>query len=140
MKRIKDLLNYRLPMILMGVVYAALEGPGEQVVINQPSILPDNLTFESFLSGMISLVIILAFIASFFFLLWGGIQWITSGGDEAALGAARNRIMHAVIGLVIVVAVWALFQLVEKFLGVTVFGPGGFTVPGITGPSPTPSA
>ena len=64
-----------------------------------------------------SLLIIAALLA-FFYLILGGIQWITSGGDKAGMEAARNKITHAVVGLVIVGAAWAIMTLVQNFLGV----------------------
>lgn len=132
-KKVSFLANSLLLSLVFfaGRVFATEEG--EQITIPQPDILPDDFEAATVISGLISLVIILSFLAAFFYLLWGGFQWITSGGDEAAVGAARNRITQALVGLIIVVAVWALFQLVEQFLGVTVFGEGGFTVPVITG-------
>jgi small-conductance mechanosensitive channel len=122
----------KLSFLAMGVVYAV--EPGEQITIPQPEILPKNLEFSTVLSGLISMIIIVSFLAAFFYLLWGGFSWITSGGDEAGIAAARQRIIHALLGLIIVVAVWALFQLVEKFLGVEVFSGKGFKVPVISGP------
>lgn len=91
------------------------------------------------ISDVISLFIIFAFIAAFFFLLWGGFQWITSGGSPEAVDAARGRIVQALIGLVLVVAAWALFSLVGDFLG---FDFTNFDLPvlgdGQTAPTPTP--
>jgi len=83
------------------------------------------------ISSIISIFIIISFIAAFFFLLQGGFQWVSSGGDEGKVESARNRITQAIIGLVIVVAVWALFGLVEDFLGVSVIGGGPITLPSI---------
>jgi len=74
------------------------------------------------ITSLISFFIIISFITAFFFLLQGALGWITSGGDEGKVEAARNRITQAIIGLVIVVAVWALFGLVQDFLGIQIFG------------------
>ena len=94
----------------------------------------------SFISTLISIFIIIAFITAFFFLLQGGLQWISSGGDEGKVEAARNRITQAIIGLVIVVSVWALFGLVENFLGVSIFGAtGGIQLPTIGGNAQLPA-
>lgn len=67
----------------------------------------------------------------FIYLLIGGLQWITSGGDKAGVEAARNKITNAAIGLVIVVAAYAITLIVEKVLGIKIVsgfqfqGPGG---------------
>jgi hypothetical protein len=65
---------------------------------------------------------------AFFFLILGGIQWITSGGDKAGMEAARNKIKHAIVGLIIVGAAWAIMILVQNFLGVTIIG-SSFSLP-----------
>lgn len=85
-------------------------------------------TFGTFFSGIISIIIIIAFLAAFMFLLIGGFQWITSGGDETNLTNARNRIMHALIGLILVVAAWAIMALIGKFLGINFME---FTIPSL---------
>jgi len=73
-----------------------------------------------FISNAISLVLGVAGLLTFIYLIWGGIQWITSGGDKAQYEAARNKITAALIGLAIVAAAWAVMQLVAKFFGVSV--------------------
>lgn len=82
----------------------------------------------SLLSAVVGALLIIAALLAFFFLILGGIQWITSGGDKAGMEAARNKITHAVVGLVIVGAAWAIMILVQNFLGITVIG-GALTFP-----------
>lgn len=83
--------------------------------------------FGKLFGGAVALLLLVAFILAFFFLILGGISWLTSGGDKAAVEAARNKIISAIIGLVIVAAVWALFQLVGGVIGYNILG--GFKVP-----------
>jgi hypothetical protein len=45
-------------------------------------------------------------------LIYGGFKYITSGGDESGAKSARNTIIYAVVGLVIV----ALAQFIVKFV------------------------
>jgi hypothetical protein len=71
------------------------------------------------LSGIIDLVFLLGFLLTLAYLLTGGMQWITSGGDKNALEAARNKITNALIGLVIVASAYAIFKLVGNFFGIT---------------------
>lgn len=71
-------------------------------------------------SSAIQFILIGAGLIAFVYLLLGGIQWITSGGDKAGVDAARQKIMAAVIGLIIVFATWALIRLLEGFLGVCI--------------------
>lgn len=71
-------------------------------------------------SSAIQFILIGAGLIAFVYLLLGGIQWITSGGDKAGVDAARQKILAAVIGLIIVFATWALIRLIEGFLGVCI--------------------
>lgn len=47
----------------------------------------------------------------------GGILYITSGGDEKRIGAAKNTILYAVVGMVVAVLAYAIANFVLK--GVT---------------------
>jgi heme/copper-type cytochrome/quinol oxidase subunit 2 len=73
---------------------------------------PTNL-----LSSITNIVMLIAAILVFAFMIMGGIQWITSGGDKAKAESARNKLTAAVIGLVIVAASYAILTLVLNFLG-----------------------
>ena len=80
------------------------------------------------LSRIISVALMVAAIMVFAFLVWGGIQWISSGGDKGKVEEARSRITNALIGLAIVAAAWAIMNLVSYFFGVDILGPGA-TIP-----------
>jgi hypothetical protein len=100
-----------------------------QASINIPQ--PGNVKINNIgmlISALVGLLLILAALMAFFFLILGGIQWITSGGDKAGMEAARNKITHAIVGLIIVGAAWAIMILVQNFLGITIIG-GSFSVP-----------
>ena len=77
--------------------------------------------FGALLSAGIRAAIIIAAILTFAYLIWGGIQWITSGGDKAKYEEARNRITAALVGLAIVAAAWALMALIGYFFDVEPF-------------------
>jgi NADH:ubiquinone oxidoreductase subunit 6 (subunit J) len=74
-------------------------------------------SFENLFSRVLTIVMVLAALLVLFYLVWGGIDWITSGGDKGKTESARNKITAAVIGLIIVAASYAIFQLVLTFLG-----------------------
>lgn len=71
---------------------------------------------------MVGTLLIIAALLAFLYLILGGIKWITSGGDKAGMEEARNKITHAIVGLIIVGAAWAIMILVQNFLGVTIIG------------------
>lgn len=80
-----------------------------------------QLTIGGIVSGLIKLILIVAFLVFFFILVIGGIQWIASGGDKAQTEAARGRITAALVGLVIVVSAWAIVELINRFFGINIF-------------------
>lgn len=86
-----------------------------------------NLTVGGIISGAISLVLIVVALVFFFILVLGGLKWVTSGGDEKAVGAARAQITNALIGLAIVFAAWAIMKLIDTVFGIDILG--GLTIP-----------
>jgi len=75
-----------------------------------------------FISNIASILLIISAIASFLYLILGGINWVTSEGDKAKLEKARNQILHAIVGLIITASAWAIFTLFGEFLGLNVRG------------------
>lgn len=80
-----------------------------------------SVTFAGLVSAFLRLVLVAAALIFFAFLVWGGIEWILSGGDKGGTEKARNRITSALVGLVIVFAAWAIAQLVGVFFGINIF-------------------
>jgi hypothetical protein len=81
-----------------------------------------GLTPAAYVTTTINLLLGLAGVASFIFLLWGGIQWITAGGDKDALDKARKRITQALIGLAIVFSAYAIIYILRVLFNVDVIG------------------
>ena len=81
-----------------------------------------NLTFGGIVSGAISLVMLVVALVFFFILIWGGLKWVMSEGDQKAVEAARNQITNALIGLAIVFAAFAIMKLIETIFGITLLG------------------
>lgn len=79
------------------------------------------------IGNALTLVIIVASLLTVGYLIWGGIEWLTSGGEKASYEAARNRITHAFLGLGIVVGAYLIIKIVEGVLGIKILG--GFTIP-----------
>lgn len=74
--------------------------------------------FGLLISAIMRFVVVVAALLVFFYLIWGGIEWITSGGDKGQTEKARNKITAAIIGLVILSAAVALFYLILSFFGI----------------------
>ncbi len=65
---------------------------------------------------------VLTFVALIFviMILSAGFKWMTAGGDDSQVEKARNTLKHSIIGLLIVIAAWAIAHYVTtKLLAIT---------------------
>jgi TRAP-type C4-dicarboxylate transport system permease small subunit len=76
--------------------------------------------FQSFIPRMVGLVFVIGSLVFFFVMVVGAIQWIVSGGDKAAIEAARGKIANALIGFIILLAIFALLKVIEDFFGIDI--------------------
>ncbi len=117
------MINYQ-PSLLAGAP------PDVGTSINNP-ILNQNLQdiaqnqsagsfFALFLPKLLTLGLIIGVLIFFFIIVIGAIQWISSGGDKNALEGARSKITNAIVGIVVLFAVFAVLRLVGDFLGITI--------------------
>jgi len=69
---------------------------------NVQSVIRDVINILSFVVGVVAVIMVII----------GGLRYITSGGDSNSTSAAKNTILYAVIGLVIV----AMAQVIVRFV------------------------
>ncbi len=81
--------------------------------------------FAKFFAALVGVMLTAGSIWAFVNLLQGGLEWISSGGDKAALEGAQKRITNAIVGLFILFASWGLYVVVLQFLGISPLGGGG---------------
>lgn len=74
-------------------------------------------TFTNAISAIIGLLTVVAALWFLIQVILGGIGWMTAGGDKGKLTEARDRLSNAFIGLIIVVASWAILALAGQFFG-----------------------
>lgn len=67
--------------------------------------------------NIISLLAPFAAVAFLIMLIYGGFQFVTSGGDPKAAAAARTTLTFAIIGVILVVGVWLILLLIEYVTG-----------------------
>ena len=70
--------------------------------------------------NIVVFIIVLAVIIALLYLLYGGIKWVTSGGDKTQVENARNHITAAVTGLIIVFLAIFVITIVLSFFGLNV--------------------
>jgi hypothetical protein len=71
---------------------------------------------DTLFNTILTYLLIIGALVAIIFLIWGGIKWITSGGDKAKVESARNTIIGAIIGLIVVFASFLIINLVAKTL------------------------
>lgn len=73
--------------------------------------------FSILFNRILRVVLAVAALLTLGYLIFGAFKWITSGGDKGKTESARNSIISAVIGLVIVASSYAILLLTLNFLG-----------------------
>ena len=76
--------------------------------------------FQDLLPRIVGLAFVVGVLIFFFIMITGAIQWITSGGDKAAVEGARGKITNAVVGVVILLSLFALLKIIEDFFGINI--------------------
>jgi hypothetical protein len=61
---------------------------------------------------IIQWILIIAILSSAFFLIWGGIRWISSGGDKGKIDSARGMLTAAIVGLIISLLAFFILNIV----------------------------
>ncbi len=54
------------------------------------------------------------------YLIWGGIEWITGGGDKTKVEASQKKISNALIGLTVLVASYAIIAFISEVLKIDI--------------------
>lgn len=83
-----------------------------------------------FLAFGINMFILISGLLLLIYLLWGAFDWISSGGDKEKITKAQNKITNAIIGMILIFVVLAVFiALAGNSLGIIrPNGSGGFDI------------
>lgn len=68
--------------------------------------------------NIVVFIIVIAVIIAIIYLLYGGIKWVTSGGDKEKVESARNHITAAIVGLIIVFLSIFLVSVILSLFGI----------------------
>ena len=117
--------NLGQKLAAVGSTLTALQLSAGTVFAQEVSDIDPGLGFASDLgaviNGALSFVMVIAALMVLLYLILGGIEWITSGGDKGKTEEARARITAALVGLAVVAAAWAVMLLVQYFFGLSIF-------------------
>ena len=67
--------------------------------------------------NVLSIFLVIISYAAVAFVIWGGIQYVISNGDQAKVSSAKNTIQRALIGLLISLAAVAIVNTVSSSIG-----------------------
>ena len=87
------------------------DSTGQQDSRSAGDIAKDVVNIMFFIVGVMAVIMI----------IWGGIRYVLSAGNSAALTSAKNTIMYAVIGLIVAILAYTIVNFVIN----TVSGNGG---------------
>ena len=93
------------------------------IILNIKEELGDSFAFTEtnqlgpLISKIVGILIAVSAILFLFYFIWGGIQWLSSSGEKTAVASAEQKLTAAFIGLIIVLASWAIFSLVKYMFG-----------------------
>lgn len=92
---------------------------GNQKVTAPKDVPTGGLTnLQVFISNTLLLFITIGCFLIVIYIVWAGIQWITSGGDKAKLTAARSKLTWAIIGLVVIFSSFFIISSIGFFFKV----------------------
>ncbi len=77
---------------------------------------PASLSLGGLLSFVIRLMFVAAGLAALIFMLLGALSWITSGGNKENVEKAREKIVAAVVGIVLIVVVVGIAVTLEQLV------------------------
>lgn len=79
---------------------------------------------ELFLSNLIGFMTTLAAVFFIVYFFMGAFSWVTSGGDKGKTEKAREQITQGVLGLVLIIAAYAIIGLIGSIIGLDILTPG----------------
>jgi hypothetical protein len=109
---------------LRNPVLPAIIGGGDS-----PRVDAGGAALGKLISSIVGALFVAGFLLAFFYIIKGGMSWITAGGDKTKLENARDEITSAIMGIIVVGAAYAVTTLVANFFGLDLTK---FPIPSIT--------
>ncbi len=70
------------------------------------------------IAAFIRVMVIVGSLGFILYFILGAVHWITAGGDKGKVEEAKNEIVNAVTGLVILLALYAVVTFLNKIFGI----------------------
>lgn len=114
MKKAVDLAKIasaKLSLVAISVLSLA-SGVKAQYVEQVEPIEPYTGSLEELVNSIISVVLLAAGVLAVVYLIWGGLTYVTAGGDAEKASKGRVAITNAIIGIIIIIASFAIYRFV----------------------------
>lgn len=92
-------------------------------LFQSPTVKTAANIFSSVISRIIGLMTIIAGIFFIFQFIIGAFNYLGAGGDQKAIEKAQKYISNAIVGLIIVVAAYAIIYVLGELLGFKILQP-----------------
>ncbi len=78
---------------------------------------------ERIITNALGLLTIVAALAFLLYFVMAGLNWISAGGDTGKVQKAREQMVSAVIGMIVIVISYGLIGVIGQFLGINILTP-----------------
>lgn len=82
-----------------------------------------GIALAELMARLFRTVMIVGGIALLLYLAWGGLSWVTAGGDKGKLDEAKTRITNAIMGMAVLVASVAVAIFLQYTFGFDLLNP-----------------
>ena len=102
---------------MINKVFAAIKNPVVPGGTNETS---GSSTLANLIAVLWKTAIILGGLSFLLFFIWGGIEWITAGGDKQKLESAKNKLTQGLIGLAILAGSLVIVKFASQAIGLDI--------------------
>lgn len=91
-----------------------------EINIVQPkgSGIRSDIPLGTVIGNLITIVFSISALIVLIMIIWGGLEWIFSAGDKEKIGKARDRILHAIIGLALIALAFLIARVVGNLVNI----------------------
>jgi len=90
--------------------------------VNVPNGVPDlssGISLDQIVGVIFGVLFFVAILLTIVYLIWGGIDYITSTGDKNKIHAAKDKIIYAIIGLIVVILSFFIIRMFGFFFNLS---------------------
>lgn len=85
---------------------------GLETTASNAGLQTSNYNVQGFVGGAINAALSIIGVVFLVLIVYGGMLWMLSEGDETKVGKARGLIFHSIIGLILVLSAYAITNFV----------------------------